>query len=216
MPTPNSVPTAILAIRLSCNDTITSNYAASDNLEAQVDGSRKVFKFSNRNVVIGNASAFYIQDNGTATLQDPTDPVNGLNTQGSAPQASLEWYYYFLNFIDAEIQQFLDVGLGEVGLTEQALVNIQQGLWTVVSHYASAEFYNAMMAKFAQSFNSAVEGETYDMADIFKAYKALHDSHIKDGDAKREEFYKKQGRRFQTYSRSASAYYPPNGLQSRR
>ncbi len=216
MSTPNTVPAAILAIRLSINDSATSNYAGPDNLEAQVDGLRKVFKLSNKNIVAGASSAFYVADSGTPVTADPTDPVNGLSILATAPQASFEYYYYYQKFIDAEIQQFLDTGLGKVGMTETTLTTIDQGLWDVVSHYASAEAYHTLMGRFAETFTTSVEGESYTMSDIFKSYRILHDTHIEDGDKMREEYYKKQGRRFQTYSTSTSARQPLNPLLPRR
>ena len=216
MPAPNTVPAAILAIRLSINDSASSNYAGPDNLEAQVDGLRKVFKLSNKNIVTGNPSTFYVVDNGTPVYADPTDPVNGLIVLATAPALSFEYYYYFQKFIDSEIQQFLDTGLGKVGQTETTLTTIDQGLWDVVSHYASAEAFHSLMAKFAETFNTNVEGEDYTMSDIFKAYKTLHDSHVKDGDEMREEYYKKQGRRFQSYSTSNYAPQFNNNRLPRR
>ena len=216
MPTPTDVPSAILAIRLSINDTATSNYAGPDDMEAQIDQSRKLFKLSNRNIVTGQNSAFYVQDNAAPAIADPSDPVNGLALMATAPQATLQWYYYWQKFIDPEITQFLDTGLGEVNLEESNLVNIQEGLWTVVSHFASAEAYHTMMARFAETFKTDVEGESYDMSDIYKAYKALHDSHTTDGNTKREEWYKKQSRRFQTYSKSMATPYRPTNLYPRR
>jgi len=216
MPTPTDVPSAILAIRLSINDTVTSNYAGPDDMEAQIDQIRNMFKLSNRNIVTGNSSAFYIQDNGAPTIVDPSDPVNGLALMASAPQATLQWYYYWQKFIDPEVQQFLDTGLGEIGMAESNLVNIPEGLWTVVSHFASSEAFHTMMARMAETFTSAVEGESYDMSDIYKAYKSLHDSHVKDGTEKREEYYKKQSRRFQTYSASKATGYRPTNLFPRR
>ena len=208
------VPSAILAIRLSINDTATSHYAAPDNMEAQVDGIRKVFKLSNRNILSGNA--FYVQDAAAPVTANPSDLLNGIAVMAAAPVSSLEWYYYYQDFIDAEIQQFLDYGLGEVGLGETDLAKIPQGLWTVVSHFASAEAALNRMNRFAESFNTAIEGETYDMADIYKAYKAAHDTHLKDAESKREEYYKKQGRRFQSYSNTKAPAYRPTGLFPRR
>ena len=101
-------------------------------------------------------------------------------------------------------------------MNETTLATIDQGLWDVVSHYASAEAYHTLMGRFAETFTTSVEGESYSMSDIFKAYKALHDSHVADGDAMREEYYKKQGRRFQSYSNSTYAPQYNNSRQPRR
>jgi len=196
------------------HDSNTSHYAGPDNLESQVDGTRTVFKLSNRNVVSGNS--FYIQDNGAVAQAIPSDLLNGLATQPTAPKSSLEWYYYYQNLTDPEIQHCLDCGLTQLGMNESSLPTIDETLFHIAEHYAVSEYAQILMSRFAENFTSNVEGETYDQSDIYKAYKALHDSHFTDANLMRDEFYQRQGRKFQSYSNRSAPNYLPTFLYPRR
>lgn len=204
---------AINKVRLMANDTNTSHRAFPDSLGLYVNGSRTVFPLSNKNILPG---AQYVQDNGALTAGTPTDAVNGIVTMGSAPTNMLEWYYYYLDFIDAEIQSMVDDGLAEVGMTESNLSTIDPTLLEVMGHFAAAKANQIRMTRFASQYNVSVEGQSYEKSETYKAYKAACDLNYTQGTEKRDQFYKRQGRQFVSASQKTTVNYPPDNQLPRR
>lgn len=215
MPAPYTIAQMIQNIRVMAGDTNTSHRVFPDNLTALVTGSRTFFPLSNQNIQTGTQ---YSVDGGNLLSGDAlvTDFVNGFVTLGAAPQATLEWYYYFIYCTDTEVTQFADDGLAEVGMNETNLTTIDPTLFDVASTFAAAKVCQRMAQKFAENFNSTVEGESFQMSDVYKAYMNSEKTFFTRATDKREEFYKRQGRRFSPASAQTVSNFPPNRQLPRR
>ncbi len=215
MPAPYTIAQMIQNIRVMAGDTNTSHRVFPDNLTALVTGNRLFFPLNNQNIQTGTQ---YSVDGGNLTSGDSlvTDFVNGFVTMGSAPATTLEWYYYFLYCTDAEVQQFADDGLAEVGMAETDLTTIDPTLYDVASTFAAAKVCQRMAQKFAENFNSTVEGESFQMSDVYKAYMNSEKTFYTRAGDKRTEYYQRQGRRFSPASAQTVSCFPPNHLLPRR
>lgn len=207
---------AIAKVRLVANDAANSKRVYPDSLQALVDKTRTVFPLSNKNIV--STGAKYSQDGGALTTPttELSDAVNGIVTMLTAPQTSLDWYYFYQDFTDAEITSMVDSGLGEVGLTETGLSTIDPTLFEVMAYFAAAMANGIRMERFASSYNASIEGESFEKSSVYKAYLEAHDSNYKMATEKREEFYKRQGRRFVSATAKTTVSYPPDNLLPRR
>jgi hypothetical protein len=213
MPT---ISDAIAKAQLLGNDTPTSHRVFPDALQSQVDQVRTLFVLSNKNIVV--PGTHYVVDGGALSNGDAlvTSAANGLVTMLTAPQKSLDWFYYYQNFLSSEIQDFVDDGLAQVGMTEVDLPLIDPTLYDVVTHFAAAHMNEVMAQRFAANYNVSIEGESFEKSAVYQAYLKSAESLYKEAVDKREEYYKRQGRRFVAASQVITQPYPPNNLLPRR
>jgi hypothetical protein len=209
MPAPYTIAQAIQAARVLANDTVTSHRVFPDSLSSLVGAGRTVFPLSNRNIVAGTN---YVKDGGAYTSGDSlvTDFANGIVTVSPAPTQSLEWYYYYQDFTDAEMTQYVDNGLAEVGMNETNLTTIDPTLYDVMAHFAAAQANQVRAERYASQYNATIEGESFEKSAVYNAYIKAAQDHLKTATDKREQFYKRQGRMFQSSSVSVSQSYTPN------
>ena len=211
----STLASALAQLRLMANDTATSHRVSPDSLQQFADGVRTVFPASNKNLI----SPIKVSVAGGALASNtPTDAVFGLVTITPAPAlgATVDLYYNYQDYTDAEMQTFLDSGLGEVGQTETTLSTIDVTLLTIACHYAAAMVDQDRMQRFAQQFNTSTEGDSYEMSEVYKAYKAAKDGHETSAAEKRKAYYSRQDRSAVGYSTSTAKQYPPNPLFPRR
>jgi len=124
-------------IRQLLDDGATSHRVAPDPLTEQVDGTRKAFILSNRNVI--SSSVKTSTDGGTYTTTGLTvdDATMGLISLSSAPLVTLEAVYYYQFFSDTEIDLLRDAGVSKTGTDPSdsaARAAIAQGLFTAACH----------------------------------------------------------------------------------
>lgn len=204
---------AITVTQRNADDGPTNNRMAPDDLNEYVNGSRLVFPLGRRNIVAGSLQ--YIADGGNLIQLDPTNLAFGLLTLPTAPQKTLECYYYYQNFTTTDIQGFIDQALTEMDYTEATAFSpdgiqpalIPLALFNAVCFFAAAYAMGSLMKRFAENFNSETEGTSLEQSEIYKAYKACHDRNLADGVRVREQYWGNQTRSNRPYTNSTNAKY---------
>ena len=214
MSSPYTIAQAIQAVRVLGNDASNSHRVFPDSLTYLVDGTRTVFPLANKNIVAGTN---YIKDGGAYTSGDSlvTDFVNGLVTVSPAPAKTLEWYYFYQDFTDTEIQGFVDNALGEFNMTETNLTTIPAMLYDSMQHFAAAQMDQVRAQRYAASYNATIEGETFDKSDVYKAYIKSAQDHYETAKDKRSEYYKRPDRAVAASVINTQSFTPLNNNPSR-
>lgn len=215
---------ALNLTRQFMRDTNTSHRVAPDDLSQYVDTVRTVFPLSNQNVVVGNGTCKYIKDSGALTSLDPQDTVNSLLTVSPAPQVSLEVYYFYTYFNDAQVQQLFDSGLTEMSFTESNLspdsstpATIPEALYRAASRYAAAYGNQIMMENFVKQYNVTAEGQSYEKSSVYKAFKEAYTTNLADAERIKTAYWSNQSRSNRASGgTSSNRSYPGRGMQPGR
>ncbi len=170
-------------IRQLLDDGATSHRVAPDPLTEQVDGTRKAFILSNRNVI--SSSVKTSTDGGTYTTTGLTvdDATMGLISLSSAPLVTLEAVYYYQFFSDTEIDLLRDAGVSKTGTDPSdsaARAAIAQGLFTAACHFAAADGCRVLADRFARMYSVTTGGgQNSSKNTIAERYLALADEYEK-------------------------------------
>ena len=197
------ITAAIAQVRLFLDDTVASHRVAPDSLDDMCDGVRKVFPASNKNLV--SSTVKFSADGGALTSVTPSDPVFGIVTLATAPTATLDLYYCYQYFVDADIQAFVDQGLAEMNFTEIDLATMPTALYTASAQFAAAFAYESLMGRFAKMYNVTAEGETFDKSDVYKSMKTAHDTLLTRAEKARGDYWGNQNRSNRPASATSSS-----------
>lgn len=168
-------------IRQLLDDGATSHRVAPDPLTEQVNGSRKAFLLSNRNVV--EASLKVSSDGGSYTTTGLTvdDATMGLISLSTAPALNLEAVYFYQFFSDTEIDQFRDVGISKVGsdpTSETSRSGMTSGLFTAACHFSAADGCRVLADRFARLYPVTTGGGQSSQKNVVcERYMALADEY---------------------------------------
>lgn len=166
----------------------TNNNRMVEDLTTQVvggNGSRTVFTLSKNNIY-GGTSSVYLDSNQSGFINSNVLSINsnlGILTTSTPPQLSgsvptnLTCLYYFQNFTLAEIDQFINTGLGMINTNPMTGDNSNlnyQGLgspqFNVVVLYAVCEGYYSLSNRYARSVATSAEGKSSGKDAIAKMY----------------------------------------------
>jgi len=186
----------------------TNNNRMVEDLTIQVvggNGSRTVFTLSRTNVQTTSAlPALDVNQTGFSKgWVSSVDTVNGILTTSSAPQLStsvptyVQALYYFQHFTDAEIDEFVNFGLGQVEstapMTGANATTSYQGLssaqFNVVCLFATAMGYYSLSNRYAQMVNASAEGKNLGKGSIAQRYLELSDKYLAFAEDERKMIY---------------------------
>lgn len=201
-------------VQLFLQDTAnTNNNKMNEDLTVQVvggNGTRTVFTLSKTNIVGGTSAVFYDlnQAGYVNTGISAVDTTHGWVTFASAPQlsstvpTSLFIQYNYQHFLQSDIDEFINFGLGALSMnpmtgdnSNAGYQNVNSGQFNVICLYAAEEGYYALANRYARQVNTAAEGKSSGKDAISKQYLALAKEYYDKAEKERLAIYgPRQGR----------------------
>ncbi len=122
-------------------------------------------------------------------------PATGeLNLQ-NAPLLSLRARYQYQKIRDEVVAQAVVDGVNRLQQYGDITL-VPDGLMPAVFHYAKANAYRALSARYAERIDIGIQGRNEAWAQISKQYLTLSETEFKDGDNYRDQYYKRAGARY--------------------
>jgi len=182
----------------------------------EANGTNKEFKiFNTRVVVVVSPATPVFHVNGTVATGAVTDAIQSIVTLTTAPinGDTVEATGYFQYWLDGDMEEFLKRASEQI-IEGENYENIQEGLRAAAQHLAASCAYNNLASRFTENRSSQYQlserGEKG--KDMVAGFIDLAKWHQKEGLAKRDEFYKRLGRRaepaFGTALTHAPSYQP--------
>lgn len=201
-------PTLIARLRAEGHDTATSNGKYLEVPRGQRDGTNKVFKLDNQNIVSGSAYVTYgsnIRQPAAGTFPFTLDATNGLVTFTTAPDAAgasaTQPFYLDYNFqwcTDTEYTAFIDASSQELG--SPAGTATVEGLYPALMKYALERYWLRRSTLWATSYGSSGGGASVDANNPTKAFLELAKAARKAGDDLLKSYYQSQGQQLRPAS----------------
>jgi hypothetical protein len=190
--------TALSDLREFLGDGPTTRSVWMQKLLGRADAVNKDFKAFNIRIVTAPAPRVFV--NGTGVAFTVADALQGVFTLSAAPIIGDEvtWSGYHQYWTDDELNTFLRYAINT--LTESDDPNtIPQGLRLCALHYAACQAFTNLSVRYTETISSQFhlsERKEKDLSDAERFMKIAAD-HQKQGALKRDEYYKRLGRREQ-------------------
>lgn len=207
----------ISSARIILDDTATSKFNLREDLSKQIAGTNKLFYLDNRPTI---ATIEAVVSDGVVLALTSGYTINaatGLITiVGTAPAASLYVTYYWQDFTDANIQDFIYRGLAEIGSSSGQgnentdLANVVEPLKKAVLEYACHLGFQALAAKTARLFAAGAGKKNIDKKQIYTNYINGAKEYWDKAELTKNNYYKKQGRQFNPAASVFPVTYPTN------
>ena len=190
---------AIETLRSFLGDGPTDKSFWRQKMLGEANGTNKEFKiFNTRVVVVVSPATPVFHVNGAVAPGTVSDPIQSIVTLTTAPNNgdTVEATGYFQYLLNSDMEEFLKRASEQI-IEGENYSNIQEGLRAAAQHLAASCAFNNLATRFMENRSSQYQlSERGDKGkDQVTSFIDLAKWHQKEGLAKRDEFYKRLGRR---------------------